>query len=696
MKFFLSFFLGILFFISGLLTLGNYGISWDEPTHFKRGQGYLWYLLTGDNDYQKLPPYDLLRAQNDPNYHERSIYQDDKHNAAFYRTIDGTHPPLADILASSTNMVFYQKLGILGDIESYHLFEILIASIAIAFLFLFVYESFGFTTALFSTILFATYPLFWAESHFNIKDPIETSWIILTLYFLWKGIKSSSVRFILISSVFAGFALATKFNVIFLPLIVLPWLFFVFKTHKKEFLSFVKTRRFFLLILFYPIITFAIFYFSYPFLWDNPIANIGKVLTYYQRNALDPAFANAVLPSWPFYAIRWVILTAPPLVLFGLLLNIVLLRESLTKHHGFLLLIYLWLLVTIARVSIPGVNIYGGVRQIMEYIPAIAILAGVGINQMVTWLHGYMVKLKKPYNYLAIQPLTLSVIFAFSIYPLVRLHPNENVYFNFLIGGLKGAVESGVPAAGNSFGNAYYQGVKWINTNVTTNAKLAIIQGSTVNIPQYRLRSDIDLSNDYFSGINRSGEYLIALTFNYEHKENFYAWEYIDKFLEPVYEVKADGVSIAKVWKNDLEHTRSEYKLQEKIVTIEAALVKEENRIEIKMKDEVLLSRIALSYEPTDDCLPLKVGVVETSINGEDWAREKDPLTFSQVGKIVNTFRPAWESSAQEHSYSNSFITFYFAGIKANFIRFTLDNEKSCALNNPSLEIKALVPFSTK
>src|SRR3989338_3041806 len=203
---FLALIVGGVFFFLSFLTLPHYGISWDEPTHFKRGQGYLWFYLTGDNDYQKLPAYDLPRAQNDSGYHERSIYQDDKHNSAFYRTIDGSHPPFADILSSATNMIFYQKLGWIGDIESYHLFEIFVAGVAVGVLFLFVYEGFGLLAAVLATIFFATYPLFWAESHFNIKDPVETTWFVLTLYFFWKGIKNSSAFLIFVSSIFTGFA----------------------------------------------------------------------------------------------------------------------------------------------------------------------------------------------------------------------------------------------------------------------------------------------------------------------------------------------------------------------------------------------------------------------------------------------------------------------------------------------------------
>lgn len=685
-KGFLFFAVGLLFFVFSLLTINDYGISWDEPTHFKRGQGYLWYLLTSDNDYSKLPAYNLSRAQNDPQYHERSIYQDERHNAAFYRTIDGTHPPLADILSSATNMIFYQKLGWLGDIESYHLFEIFVASLGVAALFLFVFESFGPRAAIFSTILFATYPLFWGESHFNIKDPVETSWIILTLYFLWKGVKSQSVRFILISSVFAGFGLSTKFNVIFLPLIVLPWLMLIFKMYKREFRAFLKTRRFILAGLLYPIIVFAIFYLSYPFLWENTVENIGKVLTYYRRNALDPAFANSALADWSFYPLRWVVLTAPPLVLLGFLLSLISLKKLINQHHGFILLIFLWFAVTIIRVSIPGVNIYGGVRQIMEYIPAISILAGLGFARLL-FGRSKMVTLG-----------TLLIVITLSLYQLVRLHPNENVYFNFLAGGLKGAVGAGVPAAGNSFGNAYYQGVQWINENSTSNAKLALLQGSEVNIPKNKLRSDISLSNGHFSGINREGEYLIELTFNHEHRQNFYAWEYVEKFLEPVYVVRADNTPILKVWKNDPEHTRSEYRLVENVLDNTLNLSKEGNKLEIKIEKEVLLSRVILSYDLFDKCVLPEVSVVETSLDGIDWKREKDPLSFLQVGKNVSSFKPAWDNSALETKYNllqstmSKTIVFYFAGREARYIRFILDNEKSCILNNPVVEIKVLAP----
>ena len=36
-------------------TIGHYGVSFDEPPHFRRGQAYLHFFLTGKKDYSNIP-----------------------------------------------------------------------------------------------------------------------------------------------------------------------------------------------------------------------------------------------------------------------------------------------------------------------------------------------------------------------------------------------------------------------------------------------------------------------------------------------------------------------------------------------------------------------------------------------------------------------------------------------------------------
>jgi len=56
--------------------------------------------------------------------------------------------------------------------------------------------------------------------------------------------------------------------------------------------------------------------------------------------------------------------------------------------------------------------------------------------------------------------------------------------------------------------------------------------------------------------MQESGEYIVELTFNDTARAYDDKWNYVNKFLNPVYEVKVDGVPILKIWKNDFQHTK--------------------------------------------------------------------------------------------------------------------------------------------
>src|SRR3989344_7575822 len=47
-----------IYFTLGFVTLTHYGINWDEPAHFYRGQTFLNFLLTGKKDFSSLPQFD--------------------------------------------------------------------------------------------------------------------------------------------------------------------------------------------------------------------------------------------------------------------------------------------------------------------------------------------------------------------------------------------------------------------------------------------------------------------------------------------------------------------------------------------------------------------------------------------------------------------------------------------------------------
>jgi 4-amino-4-deoxy-L-arabinose transferase-like glycosyltransferase len=267
-----------------LYTISDYNPNWDEPIHFHRGQAYLRYLFTGEKNYDKLPNYrkfvDYLKDRSIspriklPRY---SIYQSNVEDAAYFLKSDGGHPPLNGILASLANYIFYQKLGIIGDIESYHLF-IIGTGLALAYLvFKLGADEFGFFAGIVSLLALITYPLFIGEAHNNIKDPVETAFFAFTIYGFYKGIINRSWKWLLASSIFSGLALGTKFNILFVPFIVVPWLFAYYGRKIK------KVLRFWKIFLIYPFVVFLIFYFSWPYLWNNTFVRILQIFGYYKN-----------------------------------------------------------------------------------------------------------------------------------------------------------------------------------------------------------------------------------------------------------------------------------------------------------------------------------------------------------------------------------------------------------------------------
>ncbi|OGH22645.1 MAG: hypothetical protein A3F31_05180 [Candidatus Levybacteria bacterium RIFCSPHIGHO2_12_FULL_38_12] len=214
----------------------------------------------------------------------------------------------------------------------------------------------------------------------------------------------------------------------------------------------------------------------------------------------------------------------------------------------------------------PNAGIYGGVRQIMEFVPAMAILAGIGARYIVTLLQGSIVLYKKQLNNKTIQQLSpkttllaLQVLSILMFVPitlkLISIHPNENVYFNPLIGGLRGAKERNLPDWGTTLGSVNKQGVDWLNVYAEPDAKLTLIKGFTSNIPRTMLREDINFYDKYYSGNKMRGEYLMEVI---DYRWNEDILEEKRKYLQtlkPLFEVKVDDTTILTIWKNDEKHS---------------------------------------------------------------------------------------------------------------------------------------------
>jgi hypothetical protein len=710
----------LLFLIIGTAVIKNYGFNWDEPFHFIRGQAYLHYFLSGEKDYSSLLPYPRLNQdcpewskecyrispggatdtlysdKNGPIYDEaiktrypsgflsrwRSFYQNDTYDFDSIIASEGGHPALNDILAAFTNYVVFQRLHLLGDLESHHFFEVFTSFLLVLGVSIFVYPKLGVFPAVVAGASLALYPIFFSETHFNIKDPPEAAFFGLTIILFYFGIVKNNWRFIVGAAVFSALALGTKFNAVFIAPILGVWLIFYLITQlvsKKKALfsknNIMKSLPVILSLIIFPAITLGIFYFTWPYLWSDPFTNIMTVINYYRDigTGVSSESVNYMIRGWNTYPIIWIIYTTPIPILFlsavGLISSLILIFRK--EHFFFLVLI--WFIVPILRVSLPGATIYGGIRQIMEFVPAMAILAGIG-----AWALMKIASSSKREILLKTVVLGVVTSLLFVAYEMYRIHPNENIYFNQLIGGLSGARERNIPAWGNTFGNVYLQGVNWLNENAEPNAKLGLAVSTMGNIPKMKLRTDIDFFNGHWSGPLHLGEYEMEMDFDWWPKL-FYSFQYYDVFMDPVYKVEVDGVAVLKIWKNDIKYVKPEFR-NEKVyspISIQQRKGVVGSQLFIDLGKEINLTKVAVRHA-TNNCQPQSAsGYISLSSDNKIWTRELDPIHTPQVPEPVIVL-------------DDSKFVFLFAAKKARYILIDPQVENACLLKDPGVEITGL------
>lgn len=672
--FLLALIFGFFYLILGTVSLKHYAVNWDEPVHFLRGHSILHYFLTGEKSYSE-DTNSLRKSYYKMNNYNYKYFEDQISNAVEKKRVEfagGGHPPLSDLLAAISNYVLYTRLGVLGDIESYHFYSVFLSSFLAACLFYFVARQYNVFAGLIALLSFALYPLFLGESRFNIKDMPEAVFYSLTLIAFYKGITESNIRWVFLSALFFGFALGTKLNIVFIPITILPWLiiFYAKSIIKEGIVNFFKKRKLLFISFFlYPIIGLSILISTWPILWPDILNRLMTILSYYQKIGISTGSDSRFTTFFGLntYPIQWIVYTTPLVIIFLFLAGaFYTAKNGLNERNKTALFILLWLIVPVVRVIIPGAAIYGGVRQIAEYIPAMAILAGIGAYYLVQSLKFKVFNFKlQPVTF--IFELLIVLMFIPITFKIISLYPFESVYFNELIGGLKGAKEKNIPGWGNSLGSTYLKGVEWLNNNINDNARLATIYELRSNIPDFLLRKDINYANKFRSMTRREGEYIIGVTHSGAYDDQYHR-RYLETYLNSLYEVKVDGVALLKIWKNDLVRTKEAYRKEEQEVENIKVQKGENNTLLVKLGNTVKITKIVIYYDPRN-CTPPTSGYFEYSfVGGLKWTKaggDFQSIPFS-----------TWFKTQPE----NGMLQFLFAAEPARFIQLVIYDKDSCLL----------------
>ncbi|MBI5449597.1 glycosyltransferase family 39 protein [Candidatus Gottesmanbacteria bacterium] len=595
--------IAMVFFVVGVATLSDYGINIDEPIHFIRGQAYLHLLTTGQYSYR---PSNLIGPR-------VSAWKIQQYNGQYFLKNDGGHPALNGIIAALSNRILYEKLGIMGDLESYHAFEVLVAGLLVFLVFVMGRDTLGAFAGGIAALALALYPLFLGESRFNIKDPVETAFFAGTVYFFYLGITKNKASLLLWSAFLCGLALSTKFNIVFVPFMLLPYLIICRPTR-------FFTRRMILSFLLFPAIVFLIFYSSWPYLWSDPIGRLRDTIMYYKGigtgNANQPSF---LFYGWNMYPPFFVVISTPLVsLLFAVVGFVGVLTGRFKEKSRFVWLVVFWLCVPIVRVMWPGASIYSGVRQILEYLPALVLLTGFGA-------HICREVLVKITGRRFFSSVVIVLLFVPTLLTMMRMHPNENLFLNSLIGGVSGAVAHKIPGAAESMGNVYLQGIRWLNKHAEQNARVGLPVGLLSNIPGQYIRKDIRFGA-YFSALRHEGEYMMEMV-SVDFPPPRYNFLYLNQMMNPVDIISVEGIPVLKIWKNEATYFKPELSNEMIIPNVDITGGRNEGFIKIRLDRLRIITRIEVDHN-TLDCSKADDGGVQYIADGENLIRMEEDMRF--------------------------------------------------------------------
>jgi hypothetical protein len=419
---FLIFFLFIFGLFIGLNIYKDYGISLDEYNY--RSQGYVILNHIGD-----------------------ILFPEIKNSVKNYRSYISVSElqklePISGVpfhMSLSAFEVFYN----FKNKEDFFIFKHLITFLIffIGTLFFYYLLEFQFKNKILSlmgVIFLFLSPRIFSDSFYNPNDIVFMSLIIILCYFSIKYLSKLKIKYLIILSLFTSVAISTRPMAIYVPLLVVSFLFIKFFFKKITLSTFINN---FFLFFFFTIICTYIFS---PTLWLDPINNF----IYSLKSAVQAKGEGAKIlymskftksSNLPWhYLIVWIFITTPLLYIILFLLGVFrifknfrikelcrIINNNYELNNIFIFLIFL---IPLFTASIFSRVMFNGWRHLYFIYPAIVFIAIIGLNYVFNYLFN-----KNFYMKFILYLLVVISIIQISVW-MIKNHPHQMVYFNHLAG----------------------------------------------------------------------------------------------------------------------------------------------------------------------------------------------------------------------------------------------------------------------
>lgn len=517
--------IGILLFLIYLgtcfLTVDDYGFTWDIIYEDISGQTIIQYYKNPSIDNKNSL---MVSVQNH-----------------FYMP-----PKTASILIAGSSSIFAENKEISKRMTT-SIPIVILSSLTLLLIYFFMLKEVGFKAAFFSSISFMLYPRLFEHVHNNMKDPIAMMVTVLFLFAFFRYFRTRKLIYAIFTSSAAAFLLHTKIYTIFAFLVVLAWIVWNWK-ETKYFLKSKKTLYHLIIgiVLFLGIINLLA-----PVYWKKLLfLNMFKIKSIlFKKTLYLGKFYFESLPN--NYSIIMILITTPLIILFGLIYGLIYIIKELkdsNKKKTFYTLLILGFFIPLIRYPLFDIPVYDGIRQLMDSLPFMFMITGIGLTAAYDKIHKLLVLENNNNNNNLTNWLIIILFFLLFTIPLImilQLHPHQIAYYNPLVGGVEGA-------KGNFeldyWGSSYKQGTEWINNHLPP--------GSTVmvpiawHLPRYYLDENINLvpGNQLESLKKKDVFYIMTIDRGYYFSDNDKWVNWLNKG-SIIYQIKAKNTPILDIYK---------------------------------------------------------------------------------------------------------------------------------------------------
>ena len=399
-------------FLIGLFYSKDFGISWDEAYHRKDAKETIAFIsrLLG-----------LDKILNIPNH-----VQDP--NQLGYST-------LFEII-----FLIIEKLFSIQDIRNAYIlrhalnFSIYFFSAYIFFLFI-KKQIQNRTVSFIISMFYLLHPRLLGHGFFNCKDSIAQALVACAILPLYSVIKNNDRKANIISGIIIGIGIIHRMPLIYLPFICCLILFI--KT-LKEYKNRTHYNYVFTNISIFLIVIFFSAYILQPAFWGVSLNNVTNIFLWFKNYPVTAVnyylgnYISATNLPW-HYVPLWVFITTPLSFLFFFLLGILKTFHNMYKKSNQNLLfdtfMLLGFLIPILAIIFFNSTLYDGWRHMFFIYPFLSYFMGTGFF----WTYKY-IKIKYFHSRKILLVLLTLVTFYEPIFKIIKLHPNQNIYFNQLAG----------------------------------------------------------------------------------------------------------------------------------------------------------------------------------------------------------------------------------------------------------------------